>query len=53
MEIALTILGIIVVVLLVLAFSFLGAIIMYLTEDETYESDKRNDEVHTNEMDKR
>lgn len=53
MEIVLTILGIIVTVLLVLAFSFLGAIIMYLTEDEKYENDKGNDEVSTHEMDTR
>ena len=39
--------------MLVLGFGALGALIMYLTEDEKYESDKRNDEVHTHEMDKR
>ena len=30
-------------VLVVLGVSFIGAIAMYLTEDEKYENDKRND----------
>ena len=39
--------------MLVLGFGALGALIVYLTEDEKYDSDKGNDEVYSHEMDTR
>lgn len=43
MEIVLTVLGIILAVILVIGFSFIGAIIVYLAEEEKFTDDKEND----------
>lgn len=53
MEILLKIIVVIASIMLVLGFGALGALIVYLTEDEKYENNKRNDEVSTHEMDTR
>ena len=39
--------------MLVLGFGAFGALVVYLTEDEKYEQNNKNDEVPTHEMDTR